>query len=392
MKPFTFNAAAGVRNDVPLVRYAKGDLSAGVNVDIDETGAISRRLGYSVLSAGAAHSLWSDNTVAFFVQGGALRQLFPDLTSRVVQTGITGQDVDFTSAAGQTFWSDAVQSGIIQDGVARRWGLAVPQRPVLSTTGGDLQPGVYGCTLTYARADGHESGAPVMSWVHVEPEQGLTVGLSPSPDALVIETRIYLTLAGGDTAYLAATVPPDVTSVTFTAQPPVGAAVRTMFMGPAPAGQLVSSYNGCMYVAQDNFLFYTPPFEYELFDQRSGFLSFASRITMFAPTIGGVFLGTSTHTIFLEGMGPESFVARPLAPVGVVEGTSHIVRGDVLAKDNEPEPVVLWLSTKGVTLGSPGGVIKNLTGDRWIMPSAPAQGSSLLKIKDGTPHFMTTFT
>ena len=53
-----FDQFTGVNNQTPEYRMSKNDLVQAVNVDIGNTGEISRRGGYSVLSEECPKNLW----------------------------------------------------------------------------------------------------------------------------------------------------------------------------------------------------------------------------------------------------------------------------------------------------------------------------------------------
>ena len=390
MKPVLLNAAAGVRNNTSLERFAKGDLASAVNIDIDETGAVSRRLGTVPLLPGAAHSMWSDGVRAFFVQGGVLRQLFPDMTTRAVQAGITGARVNYMSINGSVYWSDEDQSGVVTDGLARRWGLQPPPQASTLNTFGELPAGTYGITTTYMRDDGHESGASQATWVVRDGTQGVLVVLEKSPDALATFQRVYMTLPDSETFFFVGEVTDNAASFEISSLPSYGMELRTQFKGPAPAGHIVGYDAGRAFVAQDNFLFVSDPFEYELFDLRTGFFGFDSRISVFAPVADGIFVATQNETYFMAGTGPDNYKLTSVLPYGGVEGTTRIVRGDLIEKSEDTTNVGMWMSKQGVCLGANGGRVKNLTVGRYTMPDMSAQGASLLKIKDGTPQFLVT--
>ena len=84
-------------------------------------------------------------------------------------------------------------------------------------------------------------------------------------------------------------------------------------------------------------------------------------------------------------------VAKPLFPYGVVEGTGQVVRGDVLDPEKDPVPAVMWMSKKGICIGLPGGEVRNVTSDRYVVSGSPSYGASLLKIHGGTPQFMVSY-
>lgn len=393
MKPIVLNAATGVRNDIPLERYGKGNLSVGVNIDIDETGAITRRLGFQTVIHGAAHSLWSDNTyAAFFVQNNKLLSLDVNLNPTQVRDNVMGERVSYASLDTTVYWSDGVEAGVVRNGASHQWGVTPPSSPTVSTTTGTLAAGTYGVTTTFLRADGHESGAPACTWHELAAPGGLSITIPATTNPDVIGVSVYMTAVNGTVPYLIQTT--SQSTVTVSATPDFGVPIRTQFMSAAPAGQLVAIYNGRAYVAQDNYLIYSEPFEYELFDLRNNFITFPSRVTMVAPVKGGIYIGTTEKIMFLDGGGPDEFEMSPLMPYGVMEGTSALIPGELLGGDNPPDNAQLWMSFKGVCVGSQpsrsGPIMSNVTSDRYIMPHLPWFGASLLKIKSGTPHFIVS--
>lgn len=392
MNPVVLSAAAGVRNDIPLERYSPSDLSVGVNIDIDETGAITRRLGTKTVISGAAHSLWSDDTHAvFFVKDGKLLSLAPDLTTTTeVRDNVLGSKLSYAALDMTVYWSDTLEAGVIRDGVAHQWGVTPPDVPMVATTTGTLDAGTYGITTTFLRADGYESGAPACTWVDLADPGGLTVAIPSSTNPDVVGVCVYMTAVNGTVPYLIQTTIQS--TLTISATPDFGVPIRTQFMGAAPAGQAVALFNGRAYVAQGNYLIYSEPYEYELFDLRKNFITFPSRITMVAPVKGGIYVGTMEKIVFLEGGSPDDFELYPLMPYGVMEGTSVVIPGELMVTKDSPDNAQMWMSFKGFCVGSQptrsGPIMSNLTSGRYLTPHLPAVGASLLKIKGGTPHLV----
>lgn len=397
--PFAeIKAIKGVRNDVGPERFAAGDLAYGRNIDIDKTGKAFRRRGASTVAAGAAHSGWSEPGQAYFVQGGLLKRMTPGGAISNVQpaTTITGQRVCFASVNGRVYWTDGIASGVLTGGANSPWGLTPPSLIVPTVGNGAMQPGRYLCTMTFVSADGTESGAPAPSTVDVPPGGGSLVftGLPVSPEPSVTHRNIYVSAPDAQTPMLAAVLNNVTTSLTITDLPITSAAVRTTLMTCAPSGgRLIGHYKGRLYVGVGQFLCYSQPFEYGLFDTRD-FIALGADVQTFAAVQDGIFVGTTASTLFLRGDEPEKFELRDVSPYGTVLGTEVPVPSAYFTTDdgNTPpgETVVLWTSQKGVVLGSDGGVARDLTAARYIPPAATV-GAALFKQRDEkTPQYLVS--
>ena len=398
MQTASFNGASGLRNNVAPERLTKNDLVTGVNIDLDESGAIMRRKGRTKLLGGATHSLYSLGETALMVQSGVMMQFAPDGSISPIRTGILGTRVDYASIMDTVFWVDEHEAGIIDQRVARPWGVTPPSLITLTQSVGELPEGRYSLTATYVRNDGHESGARASTQIDVT-TGGISATLLPSTDAQVDGIRIYMTTANGDVLYLYGEYDNAVQTVGVNDPVDGDLPLRTQFFGPPPAGQLVAFFAGRMYVAKDNFLFYSLPYEHELFDLRYGFIPFEDRITMVAPVTNGIFLGTTKQVNFMQGMTPEEFKTSKVYDLGVVEGTARVVKADDIVEKAQPDPCAVWLGKDGLCVGlavgqsnNLVGTVKNLTAEKYAMSVSAQTGASVLKLREGTPHFVVSTT
>lgn len=389
-KPIEIKGAKGIRNDLSPERLDQQDLLSAVNVELDETGKISRRLGVTQLLPGDAHSLFASGDDCYLVLNGVLVRLNADGTQMPI-IAVSGRRVAYCRSGAGVMWSDGLQSGIIKGASNRRWGIAPPPAFSAASAGsGALRDGHYLYTMTYVRNDGVESGAPICG--RVDAQGGISFGLPVSDDPAVTQKRIYLSAWNGEMPYLAATVANATTSITIGGEPPAGVPLRTQFMGAAPAGQVVGYYNGRAYVAQGRFLHYSQPYEYELFDLASGYLAFPSNIRTFAAVTDGVFVGLDDGTVFLAGSDPTLFERRAVADYGTVLGTEQEVPEHYVLDDNTRAQgaQVMWMSKQGVILGGSGGYYKNLTGGRYLLPPDVKTGASLFKLRGGSPQLVVS--
>lgn len=388
MKTIPFSGHSGVRNDISQERFKQDDLSAGVNVDVDKTGKVWRRDGTTNVLAGVMHSLYNNGDTTLVVDGTNLTQLDVAFGKRVLAIA-SGARVAYETTNRQVFWSDELVSGVVKDGVNRRWGVAVPPVPSVSIGVGDFAEGSYLVTTTYVRNDDHESGAPRSTEIPLAANQGFTLGLTPSLDPNVLYQRIYLSDINGKVCFLAGEVLNPTLSVTLTALPQLGAAVRTQFMGPPPAGQVVGYFKGRMYIAKGPYLWYSLPYEFELFDLRNGYMGFDTNVTTFAAVEDGIYVGTGNSVSWLSGNDPTKFDRKVVAPFGAVLGTEKLVPAHMMGDLEEQGDAQVFMTSRGLCAGFDGGVFKNLTGARYF-PVSASRGASLLKVRDGSPLLTTS--
>jgi hypothetical protein len=381
----------GIRNDVFEERFEIGDLAAATNIEIDETGKAYRRDGVTAVNATASHSLWASEGDAYVVQGGVLTHIAPSMALTPV-VAVKGSRVRYVRVNGSVFWTDGIQSGVLTQASNRSWGIAPPPPlSVSAATYGDLLAGAYLCSITYVRDDSHESGAPGAVLVNVSDNGALSFPSLPvSPDPQVTYKRIYVSRPNGETMFLVGAYDNHVTSATITALPAVAVPLRTSFAGNPPPGQVVGYYKGRTFVAENNYLWYSRAYEYELFDLMHGYIGFPSSIRTFAATNDGIFIGTADETVFLAGDTPETFARRKVADYGTLLGTEYYVDGYWVGEEGTSGMVPYWTSTYGVCTGRDGGSFKNLSGGRYILPRGVSAGASLLKVRGGTPQFVTS--
>ncbi len=395
MKPIELKAFAGVRNDISPERFNSSDLQACVNIELDESGKPARRLGKTVRNDDfAMHSGWANDEMCLMVRNGTLQRMFPDGTFHNYGVVVAGARVRYARQGNDVFFSDGLRSGIISstDGY-RRWGIEVPSAPLASMLPGDLSEGTYLLTSTFLRADGKEGGAAALQSFTLASNSGLGLSLTAPTDPTITERRIYVSEVNGELPLLVATLPASDTLCAITNLPAERTLpVRTLQCGPAPAGQGVWVYNGRVYVSENNYLWYSDPYEFELFRLTMNFIGFTSPVRTFAPVSGGLFVGSDDETVFLKGSDPKDFSVEVVAPYGTIAGTETLVPPHMFGKGETrgQSPAAVWMSKQGLCAGLDGGQFMNLTGDRYTLPEGVSHGASLLKVRGGTPQVVTS--
>lgn len=363
-------AFSGLRNDRPVERFESGDLSVAQNIDIDNSGAISRRSGYTLRSAGAKHSLWSsdDEALALYVDGTTLVRLNADMSSTVLMTGLTANlPMAYWKALDRVYFTNGQQSGVLDNGAVRSWGLATPLAPAVSVTVGAMPAGTYQYTMTYFRNDGQESGAALASAVTVPEGSGLIFVMPVSTDPTVTLKAIYLSTPNSEVMYQAVVLPNATTSTTYSeSTAELNLPLVTQFLAPPPAGQIVRDYRGVMYVASGDAIYPSEDYAYELFDYRKA-IPFDGRVTLFESIDNdGVFVGTDRTCGVLVGKGIADFEYVPKVNYGAIEGTSVRADGSLFGDDSAGARLLpVWLTAQGVCVGLPQMEVRNLTRTRY---------------------------
>lgn len=396
----TYESFTGLRNEVTPERFTPADLAVADNIDLDKSGRIARRDGYTLQRAGAAHSLWSDRAglQCFFVAGGQLMRMNADLSSTAIATLSADLPVSFEKVNDVVYFSNGIDANVIENGAVRSWGMQVPPLPGVALTVGGMPAGTYQFAITYQRLDGQESGAPLAGSIYVPDNGGLDFSWPAPADPAVTMVLLYLSTPSGDVLYLADAMPVGMNGVIYRNDTTeLSTPLNTQFLGPAPAGQLVAWYRGRMFVAAGDVLYPSEPFGHELFDLRR-YIPLDGRITLLAPLIdremydtgknSGLFVGTDRSCGVLIGSSPEDFQYVPKADFGAVEGALDWVDG-ALFGDNSlgARDLPMFLTTQGVCVGMPEMTIRNLSRSKY---SFPVSGRGAALFMPGPNRFIAT--
>lgn len=389
----TYETFSGLRNDVSPERFGPGDLYIANNIDLDRTGRMSRRAGFTNVLPGPIHSVWSsdEEDQCLFVSGGQVTQLNPDFTSSPLAL-LTAplEPVSFVKVNDRVYFANGVDTGVVEQGAVRSWGIAPPLLPGVEVISGAMFAGQYQVAMTYFRSDAQESGAVMAATVAVPANGGLALTLPVSTDPGVSAKGVYISPANGEDLYLAAIIPNDQINAQFLGQGlDLDLPLVTQFLQQAPAGQLVAYYRGRLFVAQGDVLYPSEPFAYEQFDPRN-YIQMDSRITMLAPMTdkelsdagrsSGFFVGTDRSSGVLVGSSPEDFQYVPKTDYGAVFGALDFVDGSLFDTAVGTRKLPIWLSTQGICVGMPDMAVQNLTRSKFgDTPSRP--GGAFMQAK-----------
>jgi hypothetical protein len=294
-------------------------------------------------------------------------RLADDNTALPVLHGVVGNEFAYEHFNGSVYFSDGAVTAKIVGGQAFPWGQPVPRSPSLNFIAGALPPGEYTFAVSTIDSDGLESGLSAPSQLVLASMGGVQVyGLTPG-----VDTIVYATTPGGSILFEAARTSFGVANISSLGYD-TGHPATTQHMGPPPPGRIIREFNGRMYIAVGDVVWYTEPYSTDLVNYTSGFMQFTAPVSVMEPGDGGMWI-VSEGTEFFRGTGPEDFKPETKLDYGAVYGTSRVVKR---TKD------VVWYSEKGMVMGTKAGQVVNMQ-EKQVAPESGAAGALLIREKDG---------
>lgn len=296
-----------------------------VNCDVGTQGDLTRREGGTVVTAANVTSAWGNGTNTYCVVNGLLYYLSGGLLTAVVNSPTLLDVVEFEQVNDIVAFSDNNTIGYL-DGTV----VYIVNAPAESVDILDLETWVQ---LTYpAGADATESNLEM--------------------DAFKLATF---------------------------------------------AGRCLTFFNGALYLAVDNFIFCTRTFNMQFMDIRYNVVAgFKDTITMIQPVEDGLFIGTEGGAYFLagdgvkgSGEGVSGFKQRKVLPFGVIYGSDAKVAGEKATGLKVSKGAAVWTTPNGIYAGSNGGGCKDLSQDRFAVPSATSAAAMIREI-DGLWQYVVS--
>ncbi len=134
-----------------------------------------------------------------------------------------------------------------------------------------------------------------------------------------------------------------------------------------PIGQIVASFNGRIWVAKRNEIWFSEGMSTHISRLAVNYYMFPSYITMLQPSGDGIYIGTDKGISYLKGADPFANELGTAYPHGIVPYAYTRVAGEKFESQEDDVPV--WWTTDGVlSVGLPGGEVRQLTRDRLAAP------------------------
>lgn len=365
-----------------------------INGDFLPGGKVRRRGGSATqVPFPRARSLWSDRHNAFFAADDALYRFVPRQDPILVTRGVAlDADLVYCSVNDKIYVSDGATAWKVDPATntATLWSVPTPARqPTLTavTTGG-MDAGTYQLAITYARADGEESGATLSTSVDVPDGGGIALSSFPVPPADVATIQIYLTEPNGTEEALYAVVPANVTSATL-ARGPYGRPLLNQLLSPLPPARDVVLTNGRLFVAYDRYLCWSEPLQFGLYSPERNYVAYASQVDLIvevspAAQSPGLFVAVQGTTYFESGSDPADFTHSIAYKAGAVRGAKTYVSGASFEDQSIPSvSLPVWVSSVGtVCVGMPDGSVRSLNDGAFAMATGD-RGSALVRELNG---------
>lgn len=396
-EPFVYSKFSGIRNNTPAENFAPEDLQAAVNCDVDNDQGIMTRNGQILRNAGTYHSLSPDwiatRGTCLLVDGTTLKRLRATSATAyamdTVRTGLTsGARLSQWLVNDCIYWCNGFETGVVQAGIARTFGIAPPSsQPVAAAIGGGLPAGRYRYAMTFLRNDGQESGTGLAATIDLTGQGGIGFSQIPvSDDPTVTDKAIYVTATNGEVMYQAIVIPNTDTTVNYlNAGYDLRLPLNTQFGCAAPIGHMLAWFKGKMIVAQGNVLWPSVSGRYELFMLDKEFLELESEINMLAPVEDGIFIGAD-RTYFMSGLWNGVPIRTVVAGYPAIPGTLAYEQGDYVG-DGIAGRVAYWSSPRGHCIGANGGQFKNITESRYSFPSGQ-RGAGIVRQSQGINQYL----
>jgi hypothetical protein len=329
-KVVTFDKWKGINTTNSAQTTPDDYLKAAINVDVDKTGNVQKRHGYTLLTTGNISALWASTSGlgCYAVVDGELVQVYSDYSfSSPLLTLPSGSPLSFEEVDDKIYFSTLGYTGIIDNGLLKTWGITKTQGTLgLSITSGNLDAGDYQINHTFVNIDGIESGCSESQIITLSTSSsGITASFANVIDPSIAYARIYCSTQDGRVLYYSGICLPN-SSFTISSASNLSNPLRTFNLDKAPSGQIVRYQNGRIYVAQDNILWYSEKYQYQHFNLAENYIEFPTRIKEVMPLESGVWIG-SDKLYFLSGTDPKSFTRITKDVAEVVEGTGTKVPG-----------------------------------------------------------------
>lgn len=367
-------AFRGLNNVVDPLRLDLDWLVQADNVDISDTGGLSKRDGYALSMAGtftgAASSL--DHTRMYVVDdGGALKAMAGAATAVTLRSGLSSAPMHWAEVNRRMFYNNGVDAGIIEpDNTVLDWRWPTPAAPAVAAVTGTLPAGQYRVACTYVLADGRETGSS--DYTEITLVEGQALQISGVPQLAGAITRTYIAPADSTVFLLARSG--TLTAFVWNLSPDsLGIELATQDLAALPlTADVIQVWRGriyaAMYMAEPNqtVVWFSKPLGFHLFDLQKDFFLVSGRVTMLAPHTSALVIGTGENVYAYDGKQLEQLIAH-----GVVPGWCWVA-------DEEPKTgdasLLIW-TQRGLCRFPP---FVNLTSDRVSVAPGVQAGAALI--------------
>ena len=147
-----------------------------------------------------------------------------------------------------------------------------------------------------------------------------------------------------------------------------------------PIGTHLATFHGRMFVAEGKVLWWSEPFNFDIYNKAESFIQFFDDIIMIQPVDGGIFVSTDKKTYFLGGADPRDFTLIEVAQYPAAEWSNTVEKVDAAELGFQGGGLcAVWASREGAILGFPTGQIVNLNKNKVVYPDNATTGFGCLR-------------
>lgn len=338
-------------------------LKASINFDMDKYGGLSKRPGYELVDSAEYKSLWcSDkNLGCYALRNNSLVEVLPDYSYVVLEENVNQESLSFTEVDYTIYIVSQGYNRAIIDHQVYPLGISKNNlSPSLTETTGTLQAGTYQVSITYVNSQGLESGTDVSSVITVGSNSGISLSIPSSYEDNIEYARVYCSTCDGELLYrhgmamLGETY--KISSVTNLSNP-----LRVFNMDKPPNGEKVIHYKDRLLIANEDYIYYSEPYRYHLFDLEKNYIYISDKIVDILPVEDGIWV-LADKIYYLSGGAVENFSLNTKEYAKMVSGTAAMFSGSFLHLENTPIGFK-WLITTdlGIFCLFNQGLVINLT-------------------------------
>lgn len=342
-------------------------------------GKLKKRPGIGMITAlPGSHSLWTDNNgLILCMAKGSLYKLIDQVPILITSTGQSDSPVHYVLVSGRVYMSNAFWTGVynIKTNEIESWGCKIPETPILTPCEGSLPAGTYNVTLTVLDSTGRLSGNSNIATITLTDSSGIKI-LNP-PDNF----KAWITNFEGSIFYYAGSYE-NITELLDSPEP-----LPTLWGSPPIPMSHITWAFGRMWGFNNTKLYYSEPYQPELFTLNSGWFECDSLGGFIAKTSQGLFLGLKDRTIFLRGREPSEMIEITDVGPGVVPGS--LCYANELGQLGTNVPI--WIAKDGVYAGTSDGQSINIIKNKIQMTAEQSQAASIYRVVDGHNRMLFSY-
>jgi hypothetical protein len=355
----------GVNNQQQAADIQTDELASCVNFLLGDDGVLHARPGMLELFGGSAHSVTAFDGSIYFRSGTSLMRHDAGAnagSSIAVDSNLVGgAQTCYAFAPGMMLYSDGHVCRRIEGGSCSDWGIAPPAFSVSQNglSSGAIANGPVQVTATYISGR-YESGAATPFLIDGG-ASGVTIDIPPS--AAATHKAVYMSMPGGEVLRRVALVPIGAPPFVVSASQS-GAELQTLHKTPPPPHSISHVRNGRALVAVNQFLLYSDPFRFDLFDPIRQSIPFPSNVTMLASiSAETLVVGTAGGIFRLAGADLDSVSITQISDLGVGLGAYAVVDASVFS--GSQGLAVVFAAAGGFGVVGQDGSVSNFTGERF---------------------------